>query len=518
MTNTCVSSSLVRFGLCGLLLVLSSGCGTIPKNLGCFPEDQMIVVNGKGRLLEPVGNLGPETYSSIVEMKEHIPLRMEDKYVADVAKRTVEILNQGSNVTVYIHGGLNTQVGTMKKAARLLSLPKEYNTPHFVFVNWQSSLLSSYRDRLFAIREGKDIRNREWWRSLIAKLTSLLYLPSDLATGVARVPVTFERQLATLGSNISIGPGLDIREAKIEFGPGRLQNLTNVTQVVKPSEMTPNAGGVQVADSAVDLGNTLHRVLALPFRIITTPLTDALGTPAWDVMQRRCTILFNRETRISTGGEPSCFASPTVVLGPLQKFGNALAKESTNVTNKVGELNLVVHSMGAILAAQLLRHCPEIHFDNIVFMAAACSVREMTDSVFPYMAHPGNESSKFYNLMLHPQAETRESYLLGLAPEGSLLVMLDQFFERPDSIFDRMAGRYTNVGLNGRYIDSEIQRIEELNDALIGPRVVMKVFPYEDGGRPHVPMTHGSFGDFQFWEHAFWEQNGRTNYRSLPKK
>ena len=63
---------------------------------------------------------------------------------------------------------------------------------------------------------------------------------------------------------------------------------------------------------------------------------------------------------------------------------------------------LVGHSMGAILSAELLRLFPEIPFDHIVFMGAACPIRDLDEKVFPYLAHPKNRDAKFYNLVHQP--------------------------------------------------------------------------------------------------------------------
>ncbi|MCI5146915.1 MAG: hypothetical protein D3923_15680 [Candidatus Electrothrix sp. AR3] len=112
--------------------------------------------------------------------------------------------------------------------------------------------------------------------------------------------------------------------------------------------------------------------------------------------------------------------------------------------------------------------------------------------------------------MLHPQAETRESNLYGIGPVGSLLIWLDQWFEKPHSVLDRSAGRYTNLGLNGHYL---INSMEKYAHADIKNRSYFKVFPYHYGSNPDVPMEHGSFDDFLFWEEKFWtEQDQAEGY------
>ena len=76
--------------------------------------------------------------------------------------------------------------------------------------------------------------------------------------------------------------------------------------------------------------------------------------------------------------------------------------------------------------------------------------------------------------------------------------------DRPDSLLDRTAGRYVNLGMNARYLDGEIEKIESLRKGSnMSERLFFKVFPYRKGCEPGVPMTHGSFDDFHFWEESF---------------
>jgi hypothetical protein len=310
------------------------------------------------------------------------------------------------------------------------------------------------------------------------------------------MPITLERQGATLVTNMRLGPIGDIVNAQHEFGC--LQSLRHVSKV---------------EDSGMHWGHCVPSVLFSPARIVTTPLVDMIGTPAWDVMQRRTTILFNREVPHNV---EKCDIDPGAVIhGPLYKLGNALGQASlkTRDLKSRGKLILIGHSMGAILCAELLNRFPEIHFDRIIFMAAACRVRDLTDFIWPYLARRGNHETIFYNLTLHPQAETRESNFFRLAPEGSLLVWIDQWFDKPDAILDRTAGRYVNLGMSGRYLDQEALKLEAENPgSTIGERIFFKIFPYQRGKAPKRPMTHGSFvqfgekSPFNFWEEDFYTE------------
>ncbi|MCI5123513.1 MAG: hypothetical protein D3925_03315 [Candidatus Electrothrix sp. AR5] len=192
--------------------------------------------------------------------------------------------------------------------------------------------------------------------------------------------------------------------------------------------------------------------------------------------------------------------------------GEELTKSFANGKNfKKGKLILIGHSMGTILAAEMLRLFPELPFDDIIFMAAACSVKDLTDKIIPYLAYRDNHKINFYNLMLHPQAETRESNLFGIGPVGSLLVWIDQWFEKPDTVLDRTAGRLTNIGLNAHYIGNTLKKAGETSQGDVKSRFHLKVFPYRSKMEEEdVPMEHGSFDDFCFWQENFWKEQDPT--------
>ncbi len=492
-----------RFGgtaAAGALMLALSGCGTMPKQLQDFPRDQVCVINGKGTLLEPVGNCSGDRYSSLKLMDQEIPRDDEGAYATNIANGVVAQLQAGREVVIYFHGGLNTQVGTMDRAHKLLSYATNQvdHAPHFVFVNWQSSLLSSYWDHLVSIREAKDYRLSSRFKRFMVGLTSPLYLLSDLLSGVARLPVTAERQSATFFNNLRLGPTEDIKKASNGFACA--QALTNVSSIT---------------DMGVSLRHAIPSTVLGPLRLVTVPLVDALGNPAWDVMQRRASILFNRDLihedrRMQEEG--SCFLQPELhQRGPLFKLGVALEEALSRQTH-TGRLVLVGHSMGAIIGAEFLRHFHGVPLDEVVFMAGACRVRDLAEGVFPYLVD--QPRTRFHNLVLHPQAETRESNLYHIAPEGSLLVWLDQMLDRPDTSSDRMAGRYVNLGMNANYLEEAAQR---LDPALPG-RISIKVFPYLSGSELVAPMKHGDFGRFNFWEERFWLRDYHGPYGVFTKE
>ena len=160
--------------------------------------------------------------------------------------------------------------------------------------------------------------------------------------------------------------------------------------------------------------------------------------------------------------------------------------------------------MGTIVLDQLLREAVQQRVDlpvrNIVYMAAAASVREVQDSVLPHLrAAPG---ARFYNLMLHPVAEERESYTWGgvpidPGPRGSLLVLIDNFLSKPLTYLDRTAGRYDNFMPAAHAVPEDLR-----------PRVSIKAFSVGDSPdvRGASPQKHGEFTTrFRWWIEGCWK-------------
>jgi len=168
------------------------------------------------------------------------------------------------------------------------------------------------------------------------------------------------------------------------------------------------------------------------------------------------------------------------------------------------DVTLIGHSMGTMVLNEWLRRdlleSKHSFYANIIYMAAACSVRDFGRAVVPYLLqHP---QSQFYNLMLHPLADLRErSRGYDLPPRGSLLVWLDSFLTDPQTPLDRTLGRWDNI----------ISATELIPQSVRG-QVTLKAFalaPYNDptppSGQPdYGPQEHGQFRGRPYWCKAFW--------------
>jgi len=171
----------------------------------------------------------------------------------------------------------------------------------------------------------------------------------------------------------------------------------------------------------------------------------------------------------------------------------------------------VGHSTGAIVLNEIVRQHGDIAYESIVYMAAACSVREFADAVVPYMRSDKGQKTNVYNLTLYPTAEARERLypweaFLGvdLLPRGSLVEWIDNFYALPLTVPGRTLGKFENImrclHMIPEYgVDGDKRPLRQ--------RVTLTTFdigPDSDGKRLG-PEDHGDFGSHRFWLPSFWK-------------
>jgi hypothetical protein len=107
---------------------------------------------------------------------------------------------------------------------------------------------------------------------------------------------------------------------------------------------------------------------------------------------------------------------------------------------------------------------------------------------------------QFYNLMLHPYSEARETNYWDVIPRGSLLEWIDDYFENARSPFDRRSGKWRNMALGLHVFPEDVRA-----------RVTIKAFGVGDsldaGTRfARHPARHGELSDasLRFWCRDFW--------------
>ena len=102
-----------------------------------------------------------------------------------------------------------------------------------------------------------------------------------------------------------------------------------------------------------------------------------------------------------------------------------------------------------------------------------------------------HKNMKFYNLSLHPFAESGETQwaFLDLTPRGSLLEWIDNFLSDPKTEADLTLGKWDNVILASHLIPLDVRS-----------RIVLRSF---NAGERGEPQQHGDFDEFDFWTPEF---------------
>ncbi|MNP10432.1 alpha/beta hydrolase fold protein [compost metagenome] len=241
-----------------------------------------------------------------------------------------------------------------------------------------------------------------------------------------------------------------------------------------------------------------------PVKFLTAPFLDGLGTGAWDSMLRRADLVLTKKQAYegefprskSSGGDKKQDV-PRYADTAATKF---LAEWARDSSLKDVKINIIGHSMGAIVSTDILVRHPRLNVDNVVFMGAAARIKDVENIIVPWMQGATHKKARFYNLSLDPYREIGENVYHDFLPRGSLLNWIDFIFGSVNSYKDRTAGSWWNIVRTAEDIfpggDPELRR-----------RVHVTRFPI--GGPEMGPQTHGGFGEYCFWRSSFWTNTGR---------
>ena len=158
----------------------------------------------------------------------------------------------------------------------------------------------------------------------------------------------------------------------------------------------------------------------------------------------------------------------------LQTYFGSLGNPRKDV-----DLILVAHSMGALVADRLLVDLPTLEFDQIVYLAAADTIDDFRGYVVPYLEN--HRTTTFWSFVLPRALEAAEINGLDLYERGSLLVWIDNLFERARDPGGLVFGRERNL--------MEFLDFKELASTVWERATFVRVG--EKG--PHTPRKHSDF-------------------------
>ena len=431
--------------------------------------------------IDPEGNpVDPITFRTL----------SSDSFQKQLDTITTGITNSGKkHILVFVHGGLNHQEASLDRVKELLQDDDLMNAYYPIFLNWNSDLVDTSIEDLLYIRQGR--MARVW-----GPVSSPFKLLVAVGSGILRTPLVWAQMLSA-----------DMNSTGLTFlqWPGKRNSdvlskeLVDLYQKNGPGAIPiePGQSDIQFWDKTTALA---RYVVTLPSKLLLSPFIDGIGQGAWNNMLRRTQMLFYREEAfdIRDFRDNSPRIREMLTKGPdggAYTFFGALRDLLKSQPHKL-EMTLIGHSMGTIVLNRVLREFQDLPVSNIVYMAAACSIEDFRTSVIPYLLRHENQQARFYNLMLHPDAEVREwqKSFLDLTPRGSLLIWIDNFLSVPQTTLDRTLGSWENIIQATHVIPLEVRS-----------RMTLKAFCI--GGRTcQAPTTHGAFSDkaYQFWKPEFW--------------
>ncbi|MEM1436970.1 MAG: hypothetical protein AAGG11_23180 [Pseudomonadota bacterium] len=389
-------------------------------------------------------------------------------------------------VMVFIHGGLNTiRDGLSRIAYRTKAMLKDCYHP--VFINWRSGLLSSYGESVRKWDPASEKKGSYW--------NALLKVPVDLLTMLAEAPENWGTE--------AVHAVRSIRRQPEDMW------LDGSELVGSPYEEM-----VRLPTNPEKLGASRRALIwyaTSPIKVLSTPVVAKFGARSWDEMRNRALSLTNTPTRATDGVPTPGFGNtPAICDGVMNDPSRCQPRGFTTIffqelydrlesSGRDFSMSLVGHSMGSIVVNDLLKALPEVELENLVHMASADTVERVRTIQTNYLKR--HSQTQVYNLYLHPDNESRETRVWGIAPSGSLLVWIDNMFTNPSVVSERTAGRWDNA----------TQSIFQYPASVAG-RVHHRVFTGKPKDEDTVsddpavcsPVSHGGFSSCPFWSPQFW--------------
>ena len=368
----------------------------------------------------------------------------------------------------------------------------------------------AYLDHLYRIRQGRESK-------ILGPISSPFYLMADFGRAFSRVPVTYGYQGYNAVKHTVVDDDKAVEVMNSQFYDDNSHD-----------EHAIWLGHDKTSSFKKGLEKSTYLVPGV-LKLFTTPMLDMIGKSSWENMLRRTRLLFRSPTDYKSGQEktePSTSERVDELLtidswnypreqsydyrsskGGLSELMRGLQPfreyQQINQQNKKLTVTLIGHSMGAIVMSELLRRFSDdkedLVYNDIVFMAAACAIRDFEDAVIPYLAR--HEKTNFYNLTLHPVAEENENNYWDTVPRGSLLVWIDDFASTPATRADLTLGRWNNAKIAWPFIPINVRK-----------QITLKTFGIEDPSTNRcmgykMPQKHGEFNDSctYFWWREYWQ-------------
>uniref|UniRef100_A0A831XK10 Lipoprotein n=1 Tax=Geobacter metallireducens TaxID=28232 RepID=A0A831XK10_GEOME len=497
-----------RYGTGTSLLRVMAGMALFLMLSACtpalYPLKHGITIDSEGRPLVPTtSGFEPDTEF--------------DRHSDEIATAAAD----HGRILIFVHGGLNMLHTSSRRIKELMDgYFSGHPSEHYpIFVNWDSGFVSTYFEHLTLVRQGKI-------EPVTGPLTAPFVFVEDTGRAAARAPIAWFRQYETDWKSTTFPNQPYTNGCPDDYAPGlhpEIQSQNALYCVLGKGAQTP---GITLSLGSATgegwytphmLGRFFSYWLTVPVKYALVPVIDGYGKPAWDNMVRRTRNMYRtpgefdlRQTVMETMGDKESVEAAAREAVQREQTG-ALARLLRQLDrrlegNTAHEITLIGHSMGTIVLNELLRShddYPNLRIRTVVYMAAACSIRDFQGAVIPFMQSERGKEARFFNLTLHPLNDAREAdwRKLDLVPRGSLLEWIDNYLTTPDTPLDRTLGKWENIIQATHVIPPEVRS-----------RVNLKAFGV---GKTETdgPQRHGEFDDYEpwkgqtwrFWDPLFWK-------------
>lgn len=408
----------VGFTLLLVAVSLLSSCTYFPPIKG-VPTQHIVMVESNGRLIDPTGTvrcrtdrLKDDNEAFIAESKKKHPtttvlppakynwkpcngrfhglwLRELDRsvghgkppvldgepYLDDLFKAMDDFHanrkpGEPRKVVIFIHGGLNNNVSTIKRARDTAEAMRRDGV-YPVFLNWQSNLVGSLWEHLMNVRQGDHKGYRHFY-------LFPFYLAADLARGVGRAPATWfymsgngadrvrhvvQKQAWSFDETYcrmrrayeACAGGTNCNEIAISKGPEVYGTLETTRAAIRGT-----ATGLVPARYVLKAigGGWSNPAGWLAPKALAAPILDGLGGPAWDTMLRHATVPFHSDGVANPDREVmKAFGDVRYPEGGggfsrfFRRLKSQMEQCKPNGEDRCGdwEITIIGHSMGAIV-------------------------------------------------------------------------------------------------------------------------------------------------------------------------
>lgn len=497
--------------VCPLLAILTCGCASAARISTFRVNDHAVFVHPDGHAMEA---LEP---AEVGERGRHVGVHLNKTAGERQLARLLDSVRSSPHDTIllYVHGGrvsYDKSYGRVEERGAVLDSAGYYP----IFINWNSAGGSSLWWHLFRVRQGQD------WGPVRGVLSSPFMLLASAGRAISRAPIGALHQAAdycrTIGgtnrgdiegrisaSRFCPVPGVDAaRAAQARYE----QRLLTYEQ---PDSVTTAALaiGIGTHDNGWTSGTlrvTTGVVTAAP-KLVLGPVLDGFGSGAWVEMRRRAfsMIRSRREFRPPADGDPTYRPPSGIVHGLIDSLQAMIAAQGADSVpperRRQRTLVLAAHSMGTVVIDRILLYFPQLPVARIVYLAPATTMTELETGVIRFLER--NPSTLYYHGTLHPYADAGEWQpgFLDLVPRGSLLEWVDDHLTSPDTPFDRVSGKWTNIVTAPQIFSPSVR-----------DRVVIKAFGVRDPIDVDDPILWGemhrhtgfSHPDFAFWDDRTW--------------